>query len=382
MALFGGGQQANANTFVKKYGKGEIIVQEGSGASEMYVLVSGSVGLYKNYQKFNQIDMGSIRAGESFGENALFLDRSQSATMVAVNDSVVMTITAKNATEIFSKQPEIAYSVIGGLVKRLDAATRKTVQDSSPQTGSVISKTSSLFPQGHGSYTLPLTNDNSTCIYKQACKCPLCGVAFDNLFVLSSRLKRESTDKDLRVHYAGVEPMYYDVISCPNCLYSAPSDKFNEAPPKLADNVNKELHKFLGEVEIRTGMDRDSFTVFAGYYLALRCIPICFDEYQLMTAGLWQKLSRMYKDCADENMYLTASMQAIQEYEHVYQKFYISEKQSQQICYILGDLYGRIKNFDQARNYFFLAKSNREGTPAMKLEADKRLEEIKELIKG
>lgn len=382
MALFGGGQQqTNTSTAVKKYVKGEVIVQEGSSTAQMFVLVSGSVGLYKNYQKFNQIDMGSIRTGECFGESTVFLDRLQSATMVALNDSEVMTITAKNAVDIFSKQPEIAYSVIGGLVKRLDAATRKTVQDEPAQTGQILSKGSSLFPQGHGSYSLPLMNGNSSAVYKQSSKCPLCGVAFDNLFVLTSRLKRESTDKDLRVHYAGVEPMYYDVISCPNCLYSAPSDKFPQASPKAAENINREMNKFLGDVEIKTGMERDTFTVFAGYYLALRSVPICFDEYQLITAALWQKLSRMYKDCGDENMYLTASMQAMQEYEHVYQKFYISEKQSQQICYILGDLYERLKDYDKARNYFFLAKSNREGTPAMKLEADKRLEDIKEKIK-
>lgn len=378
MALFGGGQQSNTSVPVKKYEKGEIIVQEGSTAGEMFVLMSGSVGLYKNYQKFNQADMGSLRTGDCFGEASMFMNKPQAVTVVATADASAILLTAKTAADIFAKKPDLAYSVMAGFVKKLDDMTRKTAQDSGAQAGVNLSKTSALFPEGHGSYSLPMMNDNATSIYKQGAKCPLCGTAFENLFVLTSRLRRESTDKDLRVRYAGVEPMYYDIISCPNCLFSAPSDKFSEASPKFADNVNKELNKFLGEVEIKTGMERDTFTVFAGYYLALRCMPIVFDDYMLPVAGMWQKLSRLYKDCVDETMYLTATMQAITEYEQVYQKVYLNEKQSQQICYILGDLYDRVENYDKAKNFFFLAKSNREGTPAMKIEADKRLDEIKE----
>ncbi len=380
MALgFGQSAKANAAVAAKKYEKGAVIVQEGSSAAEMYVLTQGSVGIYKNYTKFTQVDLGSVRVGECFGENSMFLGQSYPASYVALADSSLILIDSKSANDVFTQKPELAVSIMTSLTKRLDAATKSTSKPAEEAPVIPLSKSSSLFPQGHGSYSLPISNTIGTYLYGQNCTCPLCSVSFENLFVLTSRLKREATDKDLRVRYADIEPMYYDIITCPNCLYSATVDLFPKAGTKFAETLHKEINKFLTDTEIKVGVDRDTFTVFAGYYLALRCAPICFDEYQLITAGLWQKLSRIYKDCGDEKMYLTASQMAMQDYLHVYQKFYISDKQSQQICYILGDLSERLQDYDAARNYYFLAKSNRDGAPTLKLQADRRLEELKEL---
>lgn len=378
--------QQQQQTNVKKYEKGSVIVNEGASLSEMYIILQGNAEVYQNYQKFNQVDVESLRPGGFFGEMSLFLNQEAFASLVAASDVTAMILNGKNYTDIFAKQPDIAFSVIEKMCRKLDAANKKIDRyENKPKSADSVDDTvphgNKLFPKGHGSYALPMSNDKSEYVYQQSCTCPMCDIKFDNLSILSSRLKRQGTDKDLRVHYADIEPMYYDVISCPNCLYSAPTDLFGTASKKFSEQINKELNQFLTSTEIKIGMERDSFTVFAGYYLALRCVKICFDEYQLTLAGLWQKLSRIYKDFADEGMYLLASENALKNYEHVYQNFYISEKQSQQICYILGDLYERLKNYDKARNYFYLAKSNREGMPAMKIQADKRLDEVKELMK-
>jgi hypothetical protein len=135
-------------------------------------------------------------------------------------------------------------------------------------------------------------------------------------------------------------------------------------------------------LEIKTGEARDTFTVFAGYYLAFICLPICFDSYQSIAAELWKKLAALYKDCGDDDMYLYASENALREYDYVYRNFNLSENQIQQVCYILGDLYERLNDDTRAREYFFMAKTNRAGTHIMKIEAEKRLEEIKKKIKG
>jgi hypothetical protein len=130
---------------------------------------------------------------------------------------------------------------------------------------------------------------------------------------------------------------------------------------------------------IRTGTERDTFTVFAGYYLAILCAPVAFDDHQLITANLWLRISRLYKDCEEETLRLYAVKKALEDYEYAYQNLKISEKQSQQLCYIMGDLQYQLGDLDEARNYFFVAKSNREGSALMKRQADMRLEEIREL---
>jgi uncharacterized protein (DUF2225 family) len=295
-----------------------------------------------------------------------------------------MAITEKNYAEAFSRQPDLAFAVIGQLVRRVDSANRTIDQmNSKGKSGAIDSgfSKSELFPPTHDAYVLELTNEKTEYVFRNNMTCPLCGAKFETLSVLTSRLRREGADRDLRVRYIGVEPMHYDIVSCPECLYSAPLDIFPNAAHKFAAPVREEMSKFIGQGLIKPGMARDSATVFAGYYLAIRCAPICFDEFQTIVGGLWQKLSRLYKDVGNEELYLFASANAAKNYEYVYENFHISEKQTQQVCYILGDLYERQKNYDKARNFFYQAKINRQGTPVMVQQADRRLEDIKELMK-
>lgn len=372
--MFSTQQAANPN--VKKFVPGEVIAAEGANAAEMYVVIEGTAGIYKNYKTDIQQELGFIKANGFFGETSLFLGKLRNASLVGLSDGLVMRIDRQNALGIFGKQPDIAYSIMGEFCRRLDA-----VEVAAPVADSGKSRSSKLFPPEHGSYKLPLSIFNDTYVYEQRCTCPLCGQEFEHLTALGSRLRRTGTDRDMRVRYAEVEPMYYDVASCPNCLYSAPLDLFPNASKRVADQVAQEIGLYRGNVVIKTGKERDTFTIFAGYYLALKCVPRCFDEYQLTTAGMWQKLSRLYKDCEDEKMYLYASENAIKDYEHVYGHFHISDKQTQQVCFILGDLYERTGNLLRSQENFFRAKSMRDGTSTFKMQADIRLEDLKVLLK-
>ncbi len=384
MLKFSGAQQPQMDSSIKKFAKDAVIVAEGARAEEMYVLLKGSASVYKNYGKFNQHEITALRTGGFYGENCLFLHQEAAESLVATSDAAVLALNEKNYAEAFSRQPDVAFTIIGGLARKADLAQKAVARangvpvDKTIDTGIVKSE---LFPPGHISYTLPLVNEKTEFVYKNALGCPICGGTFDTLAVLASRLRRESTDRDLRVRYAGIEPMYYDIVSCPYCLYSAPADLFPTAPPKLRESVKSELEPFISQKLVKPGMERDSVTVFAGYYLAIKCVPVCFDEYQTTMGAMWQKLSRIYKDSGNEELYLYASDNAAKNYEYVYEHFHISESQSQQICYILGDLYERQKNYDKARNFFYQAKVNRNGTPVMVQQADRRLEDIKELMK-
>ncbi len=384
MLKFSSAQQQQTDSSIKKFAKDAIIVPEGARTEEMYVLLKGSAAVYKNHGKFNQQEVAALRIGGFYGENCLFLHQEAAETLVATAEATVLAINEKNYAEAFSRQPDVAYSIIGGLARKADSAQKAAERASGVSVPKVIDTgivKSELFPPNHISYDLPLVNEKTEFVYKNTFSCPICGATFESLTVLTSRLRRESTDRDLRVRYAGIEPMHYDIVSCPTCLYSAPVDLFPTAPSRLRESVRGELANFISQNLIKPGMERDSVTVFAGYYLALKCVPICFDEYQTTMGALWQKLSRIYKDCGNEELYIYASDNAAKNYEYVYEHFHISEAQSQQVCFILGDLFERRKNYDKARNFFFLAKANRQGTPALKMLSDRRLEDLKELMK-
>jgi CRP-like cAMP-binding protein len=371
---------------VKKFSQGEIIVQEGNPGNEMYIVTAGDVGVYKNYGEPNELFVATLEKGNFFGEMSLFLNQDRTATVVALTDVTSLVVVQKNALDVFVGQIDIVYSMLGELCRRVDNLNNNYIEVHNKLCELAVktppSKGSSLFPPKHGGYTLPGCGNTSDCLYTDARVCPVCGTSFTHLTVMGSRLRRSGTDRDMRVRYENVEPMHSYVVSCPHCLYSAPMPQFSSASRRSLTAINKELAAYRAEVDIKTGNDRDTFTVFAGYYLALICAPICFDEPQKITADLWRKLSYLYTDCGDNEMSLYAAGMALQEYEHVYQYFRTSDQQTQQVCYILGDLYEKLGRYEDAREFFFKTKAAPGGTPVMKFEADKRLEEVRETIKN
>ncbi|MGI6404571.1 MAG: DUF2225 domain-containing protein [Oscillospiraceae bacterium] len=371
-------------TGVKKYSQGAVIAREGdSSTTELYILLHGNAGVYKNYKMPGEVLLGTLTAGDFFGEMTLFTGKTRAETVVALTDLIAIGINRQNIGELFSNQPELTFALIEKICKRLDALSQEH-QNLLLETGrlsqeAASSAASSLFPKEHGSYTLSL-NHQSDCLYLDTITCPLCDNSFKQLSVISTKLRRESTDPDLRVRYKDIEPLHYEIVTCPSCLFSAQGDSFSTVSKGLWSSVFQAVSPYSREkFKLKTGDQRDSFTVFAGYYLALICAPHCFDEHQVITGSLWQKLSRIYHDCGDETMVRYAVQQALKEFTYAYEHYTFNDRKDEQICFIIGDLHQKLGDLDQARNFFFQVKSNRAGTPLMRRQADIRLEEIREM---
>lgn len=376
--------------------KGSIIISEGDNAGDnMYLILFGEAGEFKSFGTPDELLTDTYEQGGFFGEFLMFLKKPVRTSIVALSDVILLPLNMTNAPEVFSRFPSLPLEMIGELCKKLDtlSASNEKLVDiirSNPALGAAIpgmqaasSRKSSLFPEGHGSYTLNLTNYNEEFLYDQKCSCPLCGHNFIALSVITSKLRRESAEGDMRVRYKDIDPLYYEIITCPSCYYSSADDKFAEASKRGAATIKEIINPYRLHIgEIKPGRDKDTFTVFAGYYLAMLCAPVYYDNYQLTTASLWQKLSRIYEDCGDVKMNLYATQKALDDYTYSYGHFNISEKMAQQMCVIIGDLYQKLGKLDDARNFFYLAKSNKSGTAVMTRHADVKLEEIRDIIKA
>lgn len=367
---------------LKRFAKGSVVVREGDANSrELYVVLQGNAGLYKNFGLAGEAQVQVLGQGKSYGEMTLFLNKEPEFTMVALTDMVILVIARKNLQDFFTSQPDLSFNMIEDICKRLESANAKLKQYQLEHTGPAASGSSKLFPEGHGSYVLEMDTGNRELLYEQKLTCPLCGHSFDNLTVLASRLRLERTDNDLRARYRDIEPMHYEIASCPSCLFSASLDAFPGVSKRWRGDIDQKLGPYKLGLELKTGVYRDTFTVFAGFYLAILCASVVFDDHQLITANLWLKLSRLYSDCGDDAMYRYASGKSLDDYLFAYEHFRISEKQSQQLCYIVGDLYFRQEDTDNARRFFYLAKTNKMGSAVLKRQADLRLDEIREMKK-
>ncbi|MDR1136337.1 MAG: DUF2225 domain-containing protein [Clostridiales Family XIII bacterium] len=374
---------------IKRYLQGQVIAREDDASNEgMYIVLQGSAGAFKNYQMLNEKQTTSYEAGSFFGEMSLFIGQKRDFTVVALTEMVVIEVTRMNAYELFMTQPEITFSLFKGLCQKLNsvassyltlhAETRKETS----ALGLAVSGSSPIFPEEHGNYILPIDNGLSDYLFADTVKCPMCGNVFKNLSVLESKLIQESKDDDMRIRYKGIEPMYYEVITCPVCLYSAISDLFKEieVTKRMVEALNDVMTPYRGDIEIKAGAERDTFTVFASYYLAILSAPVCFYEHQRITARLWRNLSRIYDDCSDENMQAYALKRSLDEYNYSYTHFDIGGKNLQQLCYVIGELYFKLGDYEQARRFLYAAFTNKEGSPVIKRQAEDRLDEAKALM--
>ncbi|MDR2357407.1 MAG: DUF2225 domain-containing protein [Oscillospiraceae bacterium] len=375
---------------IKRFPRNQIIAKEGDGSSDgMYIVLQGSVGIFKNYRMLNEKRLSTVDAGNFFGEMSLFLGKGRSFTAAALDDVIALEISRSNVLEIFSKQPEITYTLMQGLCRRIDTLNTSnqflhTEVKKESSSKMLISGDSPLFPEGHGNYILPIDNTPSDFLFEDTVKCPICGHKFPNLTVLISKLEQVSKDDDYRIRYKGVEPMYYEAVSCPNCLYSAMADLFKdiEVTKRMAESLREAMAPYVGNIEIRAGKERDTFTVFASYYLAILGAPLCFYEHQRITARLWRNLGRIYDDSSDERMMEYALRKSVEEYLYSYSHFDIEGKNMQQLCFVIGELQYKLGDLPKAREFLYSAMVNREGNPVIKRQAEDRLETVKALLKG
>ena len=106
--------------FRQRYRKSEVIFEEGSIGSEMYLIHSGRVLLSGRQDETQQVPLVVLNPGDFFGEMALVDDSPRSATASAVEDDTEL-IVIDRAGFLFMvrQQPEFALSLMHTLCRRL-----------------------------------------------------------------------------------------------------------------------------------------------------------------------------------------------------------------------------------------------------------------------
>jgi len=96
-------EQISKQIELRKYSNNELIFEEGSIGSKMYMIDSGSVEVLRRIGKKKQDTMVSLReleAGDFFGEMALFDERQRSASIRSINESRIYCISREKFFEI------------------------------------------------------------------------------------------------------------------------------------------------------------------------------------------------------------------------------------------------------------------------------------------
>ena len=95
--------------------KGEVLFEAGAPADKLYLIQSGAVGMA---DKSGRVFV-TLKAGESFGEQALLAGGVRSAAAQAVGATACLEITAQGLRDLLAKEGGIATQVLEALLLQL-----------------------------------------------------------------------------------------------------------------------------------------------------------------------------------------------------------------------------------------------------------------------
>ena len=108
---------------VRTYSKGAIIVSEGDEGNSLFLIQSGSVKAFLSDENGREVVLSTQGPGEYFGDLALFDDEPRSASVMALEPCKVMIITRQQLRDAIKEDPDIGFSLLHGLAKRVRILT-------------------------------------------------------------------------------------------------------------------------------------------------------------------------------------------------------------------------------------------------------------------
>ena len=135
---------------IAEYGAGEFIVRQGDQGDSLYIIRTGSCGVYiaKNEKQENKI--ATINSGEFFGEMSLLTGEPITATVRAMVDTTVIVIDKANFSIILNDNPAISVELGEILAKRQKELAEEAgrIVTHAPSSVSMIAKIKSFFGIG------------------------------------------------------------------------------------------------------------------------------------------------------------------------------------------------------------------------------------------
>jgi uncharacterized protein (DUF2225 family) len=389
----------------KRYQDKQVIIYDRQQmGNEMFIILSGSVGVYKNYGDPGQHKLATLSQGSFFGEMTMFLNKPRTATVVAEGEAVLLIIDRINAYHYFEKEPELIYYIIQALCQRLDNANTRISQmadgnTAMPQTPSSATPAAAnapaassapapaaaakpatpelaeLLPEGHKNYDFTPPMPNAALLYDKKFTCPLCSSPFQAKAIRTTKLKVVSRAKDFRVTHDGIDTTYHEIISCPSCAFTGFEDAFNSTILARFKLGRTEIYPLLDALDFEDTTTPVTAHVFARFFAAMKCAPLFFQNFELAVAKAWLRVVWLYRDCGDEDMALMATKQAQKAYLTAFANSELSDAALQQLSLIIGELSLVIDDLDTAKTYFLKARANRGN--ALAQQAEDGIDEVK-----
>lgn len=317
-----------------------VLLNDGDKIDSIYIVLKGSLNIFTNYKKRDQKSKGEISAG-NFLSYMHFNNNIVNGTVVAADETSMLVLNTANIPQFFKYEAKSAFVVMQMLCERIELLNNPDALKPKSE------RTEGLFiPEQHKSYNIKIKPENTEVFEQKYYACPVCDKATKSIYIDSKKLKSIAADDDSRLYYDGVEPVYYDIIICEHCWYTALKDHFTKGSPN-AYMFKQKMQPLKLSIDYKT--DKSKYTindVFFAYYFAIYCADDCFigATKTLVLAKLWLRLSWMYSNCADREMEAYTAKKAHEYFMLTYGSSKPDDKNLQQliittaaVCHKIGD---------------------------------------------
>jgi CRP/FNR family cyclic AMP-dependent transcriptional regulator len=114
----------------RSWERGEILFREGDPGDTCYLIRSGAVLLTREHQDGRLVALAELRAGELFGELAMFRGETRSATAEAIEDTAAVALLAGDVQRQVRRNPDLALKLLASLAERVSTTTERLLQQS------------------------------------------------------------------------------------------------------------------------------------------------------------------------------------------------------------------------------------------------------------
>jgi CRP/FNR family cyclic AMP-dependent transcriptional regulator len=114
----------------RSWQNGEVIFREGDSGDTCYLLRAGAVMLTRQHQDGRTIALAELRAGDMFGELAMFRGETRSATAESIEATSAVALLARDVQRLIRRNPDIALKLLAVLSDRVSRTNERLLQQS------------------------------------------------------------------------------------------------------------------------------------------------------------------------------------------------------------------------------------------------------------
>lgn len=185
--------------------------------------------------------------------------------------------------------------------------------------------------------------------WRKSYVCPVCKREFESVRLFSEAIRIKSRESDLKPVYEGVNALMFQLVSCPNCLYTSFEDDFEklsafevEAVEKVSERVKQIKIDLTENKSVRDAAMQ--YNIAAAMYVARRKL--------FRAAECFLKLAWLYRDAdaSDEER------KALEHSKELFLKSYseedLTEERQIAALFYLGEISKRLGEKKEAVRWF------------------------------